>query len=140
MEDNGKQKNGIDNIREAAEGINEAKRVAAEGAKLAASAASGNVVEAAKSAAKLAKSKLVKKGLKRKLIMLGMSAMVMLMIIVTIVCVFNAIKDKMIELASSIKNTTISFWKWLTDDYWIKLNQEVEYEEIDAETRTNCHA
>lgn len=140
MEDNGKQKNGIDNIRETAEGIKEAKNVAAEGAKLVASAASGNVVEAAKSAAKLAKSSLTKKNLKRCLIMMGIGVMITILLVSIVFCVFNAIKDKMIELASSIKNVAVGFWKWLTDDYWIKLDKEIDYEEVDVETRTGRHA
>lgn len=139
MEDNEKQNEDSNNIKKVEKEIKELKNTAEEGAKLAASVASGNVVQAAKSAIKLSKNKLFKKALKRKLMISCAYVMIFVMLVGAIFSVFNTIKDKMIELASNIKTTVVSFWKWFTDDYWIKLDKEVEFETIDKDTRTNHH-
>lgn len=50
--------------------------------------------------------------------------------------IFTSIMDKMVELAANVKTNVISFWKWVTDDYWIKLDKEIEFTVVDPETRT----
>ena len=62
--------------------VEEAKQTAQEAGKLAAAASSGNIVGAAKSAIKLAKSSAIKKALKRKLItaIAGMFAVIFIVL------------------------------------------------------------
>lgn len=131
MENDEKKNSGIDNIMKATNTYKEAKNVAAEAGKLAASVQSGNIVQAAKSAAELSKSKIAKKSIKRKLMMIGTYAIVLLLIITTIVGVFNAVKEKVLELLSSLGKGLRTFWKWIADDYWLKLDEDIEYTDID---------
>ena len=110
---NNEEPNGnIENKSKIAQEINEAKETATEAVKLAASVSSGNVAETIKSAAKLAKSKMAKKNIKKQLIMS---------------CAW------IIELSSKLVGAVKSFWNWLTNDYWIKLDEDIEY--VDSNTR-----
>lgn len=62
--------------------------------------------------------------------------LVLIVVLESVFSVFTNIMDKMIELGANLKTRLDSFWKWFTDDYWIKLDKEIEYTEVDEETRT----
>lgn len=111
--------------------ISEAKQTAAEAAKLVASAETGNIGQAVKSAAKLAKSKTVKKGMKRNLIAICASILVVIIIAVALLSIFTNVVDKLIELASGLGKSIRTFWKWIIDDYWIRLDDDIEYTATD---------
>lgn len=113
--------------------INETAQTATEAAKLAASVSSGNVGEAVKSAAKLAKSKMGKKNIKKLLIMSCAWILIIVVIVSTFLTVLKAVLDKIIELGSKLIRSVQSFWNWLTNDYWIKLDEDIEY--TDSNTR-----
>lgn len=131
---NNEEPNGnIENKSKIAQEINEAKETATEAVKLAASVSSGNVAETIKSAAKLAKSKMAKKNIKKQLIMSCAWILVLVLIVGTFMGVLKAVLDKIIELSSKLVGAVKSFWNWLTNDYWIKLDEDIEY--VDSNTR-----
>lgn len=139
MEDNEKSsQNGESNWKMMPKQIKEAKEVATEATKLAASVSSGNVVESVKSAAKLAKSKMVKKRLKRNLMMICSNILVIVIIAVTLISIFSNVVEKLMELASNLGKAAKSFWNWLIDDYWIRLDDDIEYTTTDN-TRPGSH-
>lgn len=130
MANNDEEQNKIEQAKQTVEQVKEAS-------KLAANAASGNVLGAAKSAIKLLKDKNFKKKLKRKLIMIALQAMVPIIIAAFLLGAINAIKDEMIDLLANAGTSVGGFlsraWQWFTNDYWIKLDEGTEYF-IDADT------
>lgn len=109
--------------------IKEAQEVANESSKLAANAASGNLLGAAKNVANLLKNK---KFIRKRIIMFVLQYILPILLIAA--CFFgvlNAVKDVLIGFASNVGSTVSEVWKWLTDDYWMDLNQIVE---TDTET------
>lgn len=121
----------------AIEQVKETKKMAEESAKLAANAASGNFIGATKNAFNLLKNKKIKKIIVRKLIK---GAILVLIPIILSLCFFgilNTMKDSMIDLLSNASTAISGFlgeaWQWITDDYWIKLDEKVEYI-IDSDT------
>lgn len=130
MANNDEEQNKIEQAKQTVEQVKEAS-------KLAANAASGNVLGAAKSAIKLLKDKNFKKKLKRKLIMIALQAMIPIIIAAFLLGAINAIKDEMIDLLANAGTSVGGFlsraWQWFTNDYWIKLDEGTEYF-IDADT------
>ena len=63
---------------------------------------------------------------------------ILIVIIITtaVFSVFTAIKDKVIEILSDARATLNKFWKWIRDDYWIKLDETVEITVTNEKTRT----
>lgn len=108
-----------------------------DGGNLAKNVASGNILSAAKNALNLLKNKQLKKQLKRKIIMIILKYVALLIIIVALASclfgIFNAMKDTMINLLSKASSFVSSAWQWLTDDYWIKLDESLDYV-VDANT------
>lgn len=123
------------NNKEGPNKVEEAKQTVQEAGKLAAAAASGNVVSAAKSAIKLAKSSVVKKALKRKIIEVIVGMLAVILIALSFYAIIMTVEDKLIQLSSNLTTAVTSFWKWMTDDYWIKLDKEIEFSYLDEETR-----
>ena len=82
----------------------------------------------------------VAKKIAKKALIKMMPVLVGLLIIIVIATavfsVFTAIKDKVIEILSNVGNALNKFWKWLTDDYWIKLDDKVETTVTNEETRS----
>mgnify|MGYP007121887910 FL=1 len=115
--------------------VEEAKQTAQEAGKLAAAASSGNIVGAAKSAIKLAKSSAIKKALKRKLITAIAGMFAVIFIVLSFYAIIMTVQDTLINLMSNATTTVSSFWKWMTDDYWIKLDKEIEFSYLDKDTR-----
>lgn len=136
-------KEGPNKVEEAKQTVQEAMQTAEEAGKLAAAAASGNVVSAAKSAIKLAKSSVVKKALKRKIIEVIVGMLAVILIALSFYAIIMTVQDKLIQLSSNLTTAVTSFWKWMTDDYWIKLDKEIEFSYLDEETRSRnknkCH-
>lgn len=123
---NNEENNRIKQVKETVQAVE-------EGAKLAASLASGNIIEAAKSALKLMKSKQFKKQLKKKLIQILVTALIPIMIAASFFGVLNALKKAMINMFTEMKGFIGKTWQWMIDDYWIKLDEKIEYI-IDADT------
>lgn len=71
-----------------------------------------------------------------KILPIIVGILVVIVVATSVLSIFTNIMDKMLELAANIKTAVTSFWKWFTDDYWIKLDKEIEYTEVDEETRT----
>lgn len=115
--------------------VEEAKQTAQEAGKLAAAASSGNVASAIKSAIKLAKSSAVKKRRKRRLIAIIAGMLAVILIVLSFYAVIMTVQDTLINLMSNVTTSVSSFWKWMRDDYWIKLDKEVEFSYIDEATR-----
>lgn len=115
--------------------VEEAKQTAQEAGKLAAAASSGNIVGAAKSAIKLAKSSAIKKALKRKLITAIAGMFAVIFIVLSFYAIIMTVQDTLISLMSNATTTVSNFWKWMTDDYWIKLDKEIEFSYLDKDTR-----
>lgn len=121
---NNEDQNVVDKAKKTIEEVEEA-------GKLAANLSSGNFLGAAKNAIHLLKNKQFQKRLKRKLIMFGLKAMIPIIIAACLFGVINAIKDKMVDLmanaATSVSGFLSKTWQWMTDDYWIKLDEEMEF-------------
>lgn len=138
MENNEEPNANIKNKSKVGKEIEETKKVVEDVAKLAANIETGNIVGAAKNAAKLAKGKMGKKITKKILTRICICVMVFVIIISALLSVFDSVKEKLIELASNIGQVLKSFWNWLTDDYWIKLDDDIEYKTLD-DTRSRSH-
>lgn len=110
--------------------INEAKKEIEQVAKAANKAKSGNIIGAAK---ELLKSEKFRKKLKRKMtILLLQIAAGMILISCLVVSIF-AIKDAMVDILSRASGFIAKAWQWMTDDYWIRLDEGVDYV-IDEDT------
>ena len=128
--ENNEEQNIVDKAQEAAQ-------MAKEVSQLAANLASGNYIAAIKNAINLLKNKQFKKQLRRKIIMAILKAMIPIIVALCFFGLLNAMKDKMIDLfanaGTAIRGFIAETWQWMTDDYWIKLEEEVEYT-VDADT------
>jgi len=113
---NNEEQNTNENIKEAVKGAEEA-------AKLAANAASGNLVGAAKNAVNLVKNKKTRRAM---LMSVLQPILIILLIAAAVFGIWNGIKDTLIGFASAVGTAVSDAWRWLTDDYWIDLNEIVE--------------
>ncbi len=81
-----------------------------------------------------AKSKL-KKSLKRKLIIVIAGVMSFILLLLSFYAIIMTVQDKLISLMSNVTTSVSNFWKWMRDDYWIKLDEEIEFSYLDENTR-----
>ena len=81
-----------------------------------------------------AKAKL-KKALKIKLIPVVAGILALVIIAMSFYAIMMTVEGKLIELRSNLTTAVTSFWKWMADDYWIKLDKEIEFSYLDEETR-----
>lgn len=111
--------------------MQETAKGAQEGAKLAANIASGNIAGAAKNIVNLMKSKEFKKKLRKRIISILITALIPLIIGLCFFGIINGLKNTLIDLLSSTATSISSFlsgaWQYLTDDYWIKIDEKKEY-------------
>lgn len=120
------------------EKMNQFKNEANEVSKMAANAATGNLLGTAKNAIKLSKNKKIAKKMILKYVMpIFITILVITILASAVFTIFTTIKEKMIELASNIKTAVSGFWKWFKDDYWIKLDEEIEVTVYDDSGRRN---
>lgn len=85
--------------------------------------------------AKQEKNKILKK-LKRKMLLPIIAGILSVIIIaMSFYAIMMTVENKLIELSSNLTTAVTSFWKWMTDDYWIKLDKEIEFSYLDEETR-----
>lgn len=132
------KQNFTDKAKEKVEDAKQMVEGAKQATKLAANAASGNWLGAAKNALNLLKNKkLMKRMIIQAVLPVFISILIVVIIASAVFTVFTTIKEKMIELASNTKTAVTGFWKWFTDDYWIKLDEKVEVTTIDDSGRRN---
>lgn len=126
----------MNNIEEDNENLvdkaNEVKKEIETAQKIAANAASGNVIGVAKEALKKLKDKnFIKKKIKAFLIKNGLKMLLGLALAAMVFGVFSSIKDKMVDLIGMSQSKIGGFfseaWQWLTNDYWIDLDEKFEY-------------
>lgn len=84
--------------------------------------------------AKQEKSK-IKNKLKLKLIKIIAIAILPIITAVSFYAIMMTVENKLIELSSNLATAVTSFWKWMSDDYWIKLDKEIEFSYLNEETR-----
>lgn len=89
-----------------------------------------NFIKAAKNGGNELKEQF-KKQLKKIIIKAGIIIIIVLAIAASFFGILNTIKDAMISLYTTTSSIISEAWKWLTDDYWINLEGEIE---IDDET------
>lgn len=82
----------------------------------------------------------IKNKFKRKiLIPVVAGALALIIILMSFYAITMTVENKLIELRSNMTTAVTGFWKKLvqsiTDDYWIKLDEEVEFSYLDEETR-----
>lgn len=82
------------------------------------------------------KAKRTAKRLLIKILPVIAGILVLVLVATAVASIFTNIMEKLAELAANVKTRLDSFWKWFTDDYWIKLDKEIEFTEIDEETRS----
>lgn len=115
-----------------AEKVKETAEGAEELAKLMANLGSGNYIGALKNAMNLLKNKQIRKILIRNVLSMIFPFIVIIIIACSLFAVFDTIKDTMINLLSNAGTSISGFigktWQWMTDDYWIKLDEKIEYE------------
>lgn len=121
---NNEEKNKVEQAKEAMEAAKQASE-------LAANVASGNFIGAAKNALNLLKNKKFRKMLVRRFIIFALQALIPIIIAVSFFGMLNTIKDAMINLFTTTASIVAEAWRWLTDDYWINLDKEME---TDVET------
>ncbi|MCI8361741.1 MAG: hypothetical protein HFJ41_01035 [Clostridia bacterium] len=81
-----------------------------------------------------AKAKL-KKMLKKKIIKVVLISVAILSVLLSFYAITMTVQDTLIKLMSNVTTSVSSFWKWMRDDYWIKLDKEIEFSYIDEATR-----
>lgn len=123
--DEGNNENLVDKAKEIKEDVETAQKIAAN-------AASGNWIGVAKEALKKLKDKnFIKKKLKAFFIKNGIKLLIGLSLVSMVFGVFNSMKDKMIDLLGMARSKNGGFfsqaWQWLTNDYWIDLDEKFEY-------------
>lgn len=124
-----------------AEKVEEAKKDIESAKKIAANAASGNILGVAKEAIKRKleerKSKKGKKKIIKFIISKSIPIIILLCSAAMLFGLFNAMKDKMIDLIGMAHSKIGGFfsktWQYLTNDYWIDLDEKFEYV-VDKET------
>lgn len=84
-----------------------------------------NFIKTTKNEANKLKEELKKK-LKKAIITMGMVAIIVLAIAASFLGIINTIKDAMISFYANTTTAISEAWRWLTDDYWINLEEEVE--------------
>ncbi len=78
----------------------------------------------------------IKNKLKRKiLIPIVAGILAVIIIAMSFYAITMTVESKLIELASNLSTAVTSFWKWMSDDYWIKLDKEIEFSYLNEETR-----
>lgn len=136
-EEDGEEKENQENeeennpVDDAKEGMNDAKEIA----KIGANVAAGNYAKAAVDGIKMAASKLKDKKFRKKLIkmiiMKSIPIILMLVLAAALFGVFNAMKDKMIDLIGAAYSKATGFlskaWKSITNDNWVDLGEKFEY-------------
>ena len=141
----GQNKNGVvDKAKEVAAEAKEIAKDAKDVAKVGANVATGNYVKAAIDGIKLAfrklKDKKFRKKLRKIIIMKSMPIILTVVLILTLFCIFNAIKDKMVNLIGMAYSKATGFlagaWKSITNDKWVDLSEKFEYV-VDADTGEN---
>ena len=123
--DEEKDENLVDKAKEIKEDVEIAERIAAN-------AASGNWIGVAKDVLKKLKDKnFIKKKLKEFFIKNGLKMLLGLALAAMVFGVFNSMKDKMIDLLGMAQSKIGGFfseaWQWLTNDYWVDLDEKFEY-------------
>ena len=123
--DEEKDENLVDKAKEIKEDVEIAERIAAN-------AASGNWIGVAKDVLKKLKDKnFIKKKLKAFFIKNGLKMLLGLALAAMVFGVFNSMKDKMIDLLGMAQSKIGGFfseaWQWLTNDYWVDLDEKFEY-------------
>lgn len=78
--------------------------------------------------------KMAKKVLaKATLILVGI--LILAILVAALYSVFEAVIEKVIDILSNAGTAIVKFWKWIRDDYWIKLDEKVENTVTNEETR-----
>ncbi len=78
----------------------------------------------------------IKNKLKRKiLIPIFAGSLAVILIAMSFYAIIMTVESKLIELSSNLTTSVTSFWKNMTDDYWIKLDKEIEFIYTNEETR-----
>lgn len=101
--------------------INQTKKEIEKAVKAVKKAKSGNVLGAAK---ELLKDGKWKKKLKKRLIS---CAIIISMPVIILMSISNTLADKMGQLLTYISTSVAGLWQWMTDDYWIDLDQKIKY-------------
>lgn len=85
----------------------------------------------------------IKRRLKLKLIPVVAGALALIIIAMSFYAITMTVESKLIELRSNMTTAVTGFWKKLvqsiTDDYWLKLDEEVEFSYLDEETRRRSY-
>lgn len=81
----------------------------------------------------------IKRSLKMKLIPIVAGALAIVIILMSFYAITMTVENKLIELRSNMTTAVTGFWEKIiqsiTDDYWLKLDEEVEFSYLDEETR-----
>lgn len=79
----------------------------------------------------------LKQEAKKKVLKLLLPKLIPIIIIIILCCSFfailNSVTQKMGQLINVISTFTTNIWKWITQDYWIDLSQEIEVDYEDDE-------
>lgn len=127
----GKAKEGIDSVKQE---VDNAKKDVEDVKKIAANLAKGNKLNAAKEAIKMALRKFKDKKFIRKLVLKILMKLLPIILAGAILFgLIGAVKSKMENLLSEVGGFFSNAWKWLTNDYWIDIDQKTEYV-VDADT------
>ena len=127
----GKAKEGIDSVKQE---VDNAKKDVEDAKKIAANLAKGNKLNAAKEAIKMALRKFKDKKFIRKLVLKILMKLLPIILAGAILFgLIGAVKSKMANLLSEVGGFFSNAWKWLTNDYWVDIDQKIEYV-VDADT------
>lgn len=127
-QENEEENNPVDDAKE---GMNDAKEIAKIGANVAAGNYAKAAVDGIKMAARKLKDKKFRKKLIKMIIMKSIPIILMLVLAAALFGVFNAMKDKMIDLIGAAYSKATGFlskaWKSITNDNWLDIGEKFEY-------------
>lgn len=77
----------------------------------------------------------IKNKFKRKILIPVVAGIVVLMLLLlSFYAIIMTVQGTLINLMSNVTTSVSDFWKWMKDDYWIKLDKEIEFSYLNEET------
>ena len=65
--------------------------------------------------------------------------LMVVIIVLSLFSVFDTVKEKIVELMKKLGSSITGFWRWLTDDYWIDIGQEIDVQEEEKDANRQCN-
>lgn len=95
----------------------------------------GKIDEELKKQAKQ-KAKKIAKSILIKIAPILIGLLIVVIIAGGVFSIFSEIKERIVGFLSDVSTTLSKYWKHFIDDEWIKLDEEIEFNNTNTDTRT----